>query len=153
MPPWFHAYDRYNYAHHFTYYWCTQQKLGETHPEMREMYLNGHFSVKRILCCFNRLPSDQVIEQTINKEQKGKGGIIGGSTSEATAQSCILTSHVIASLMVDLQSSIGLQKDQEAPKDLEKARMKHDEEMVKNHVTLIEEWQNPFLKVNKRPKK
>ena len=29
------------------------------------------------------LPSDQVIEQTINKDHKGPGGIIGISTSQA----------------------------------------------------------------------
>ena len=144
MLPWFHAYDRYNYARHFTYYWCTQQKLGDTHPEMREIYLSGKFSVKRSSGRFNRLPSDQIIEQTINKEQKGKGGIIGSSTSEGTVQRWILTSHVVANLMADLKSSIGIQNDQKPPKDLGNARIEHDEKMVRKCVSLIEEWSNPF---------
>ena len=33
---------------------------------------------------FNKVASDQVIEKTVNKEQKGSGGIIGFSTSERT---------------------------------------------------------------------
>ena len=40
MLPWFHAYDYFNYARHFTYYWCTQQNLEGTHPGLRQAYLN-----------------------------------------------------------------------------------------------------------------
>ena len=86
MLPWFHAYDHFNYTKHFSYYWCTQQNLGDTHPGLRQAYLNQHFSAKRTVGRFNRLPVDQVIEKTINKEQKGKGGIIGSSISEQRAQ-------------------------------------------------------------------
>ena len=111
MLPWFHAYDHFNYARHFTYYWCTQQNLGDTHPGLHQAYLKQHFSAKRTVGRFNRLPSDQVIEQTINKEQKGKGGIIGGSTSEDTLQRWILTSHIVASLMTDLKESKQIKDD------------------------------------------
>ena len=86
MLPWFHAYDHFNYTKHFSYHWCTQQNLGDTHPGLRQAYLNQHFSAKRTVGRFKRLPADQVIEKTINKEQKGKGGIIGSSISEQRAQ-------------------------------------------------------------------
>ena len=72
-------------------------------------YLNKYFSTKRIIGRFNCLPSHQVIEQTVNKEQKGKGGIIGSCTSEDAIQMCILTSHILASLMTGLQKFISLQ--------------------------------------------
>ena len=32
------------------------------------------------------LPPDQIIEQTINKDKKGPGGIIGTPTSQGTMQ-------------------------------------------------------------------
>ena len=86
MCPWFHACDYFNYARHFTYYGCTQQDLGVTHLGLCQAYLNQHFSAKRTFGRFNRLPSEQDIEQTTNKEQKGKGGIIGSSISEGTVQ-------------------------------------------------------------------
>jgi len=146
MLPWFHAYDRHNYARHFTYYWCSQQKLVETHPRMHAEFVNGHFSVKRSFGRFNRLPSDQIIEQTMNKEQKGKGGIIGSSTSESTVQCWILTSHVIAKLMTDLKTRIGVYADKKHPKDLGKSRMKHDKQVISRCVEIIEEWSNPFEK-------
>lgn len=57
--------------------WFAQQSLGDT--LVCQAYFNQHFSTKRTFGRFNRLPSDQGIEHTINKELKGKGSIIGSS--------------------------------------------------------------------------
>ena len=46
----------------------------------------GNFSAKKTDGSFNKLPPDQVIEQTIGKEQKGAGGITGISTSDGAVQ-------------------------------------------------------------------
>lgn len=70
---WFHAYDHHNYARHFSYYWATQQVLAEKHPQLYEEFANGNFAVNRTPGTFNRISPDQVIEQTINKDQKGPG--------------------------------------------------------------------------------
>ena len=45
------------------------------------------------------LPPEQVIEQTVNKEEKGPGGIIGFSTTEGTKQRWVLTSHLVGHLI------------------------------------------------------
>ena len=81
MLPWFHAYDRVNYARHFTYCWAALNNLAETNPKMYAEFQEGNFAVKRTSGSFNMFPPDQVFEQTINKEQKGPGGIIGYTTS------------------------------------------------------------------------
>ena len=73
--------------------------LGDTHPGLCQAYLYQHLSAKRTIGCFNRLFSDQVIEQTINNKQKGKYGIIGSSTSEGTVKRWILTIRIVAGLM------------------------------------------------------
>ena len=73
MLPWFHACDNQSYARHFTYYWATQQDLPNTHPNIYSEFLNGRFSIKQSEGCFNKVPPDQVIEQTINKDQKRPG--------------------------------------------------------------------------------
>ena len=73
MLPWFHVYNNHNYGRHFTYYWGTQQDLPNTHPNIYSKYLNGGFSVKQSEGCFNKVPPDQVIEQTTNKDQKVTG--------------------------------------------------------------------------------
>ena len=76
MLTWFHAYNNNNYASHFTYYWASQQALSETHPEILKEFKQGGFSVRQSRGKFNKVAADQVIEQTINKDQKGPGGII-----------------------------------------------------------------------------
>ena len=36
MLAWFHAYDHFNYARHFSYYWASQQALQDSQPQMYE---------------------------------------------------------------------------------------------------------------------
>ena len=83
MLKWFHAYDNTNYVRHFTYCWATQQKLAQKRPGIYLEFCKGNFSVRRSQGKFNKLPPDQVIEQTINKEQKGYGGITGTAHQQA----------------------------------------------------------------------
>ena len=91
MLPWMHTYGRQNYSRHLTYNLCTQQNLEKTHPNIYKEFLTGNFSMQRKLGSFNKVPSDQLIEQTINKDQKGLGGIVGFSTLESTVQRWILS--------------------------------------------------------------
>ena len=86
MLKWFFAYDRTNYARHFTFYWAFQLNLSQSHPNMLREFQKSNFSVRRLPGKFNRLPVDQVIERTVNRDQKGSGGIIGFSTTEGTVQ-------------------------------------------------------------------
>ena len=131
MLKWFFAYDRTNYSCHFTYYWASQMQLHESHPEILEQFVNGNFAVKRTDGSFNMLPPDQCIEQAINKEQKGAGGIIGISTSAGAVQRWILSSHVTARIYGDLKSSINLKQKGSKPKDVGIKRMRTDENAVK----------------------
>ena len=83
MLVWIHAYGRINYARHFSYNWRSQHKIPNKFPVIYLQFQHGNFSTRRTKGKFNMLPSDQVIEQTINKDHKGPGGIIGISTSQA----------------------------------------------------------------------
>ena len=47
------------------------------------------------------LPPNQVIEQSINKQQKGPGGIIGYTTSTGSIQRWVISSHVITKINAD----------------------------------------------------
>lgn len=73
MMGWFHAYDHFNYARHFSYYWASQQALQDSHPQIYHRFKEGDFSVRRSIGKFNKISPDQAIEQTINKDQKGSG--------------------------------------------------------------------------------
>lgn len=77
MLPWFFAYDHPNYARYGAYYWVTMQQLPNTHPSAHAALLAGDFSVARSASTFARVPVDQTIEQTLNRDSKTKGGVIG----------------------------------------------------------------------------
>ena len=54
----------------------------------------GNFAVQRSSSrAFSQTPTDQTIEQTLNRGTKVKGGIIGFSTSQNTVQRWMLTAH------------------------------------------------------------
>ena len=75
-----HAYDMQNYSHHLAYKLYTQKNLRHTQISLKE-FTTGKFSVQRKLGSFNNVPSDQVIEQVINKDKNGSGG-----STESTVQ-------------------------------------------------------------------
>ena len=144
MLPWMFAYDRPNYARLLTYYTAIMQKLPETHAQIHQQFESGHFSVRRKCGRFNKIPSDQVIEQTINKEQKCAGGIIGFSTTEGTVQRWSLTSHVAAKCQSRLEESLGMYNDKSVTKDLSEKRILHDEDCSLRSYDLVKEWGTPF---------
>ena len=121
MLKWFFAHDRPNYSRHF----ITQQKIKETHPKIYDQFMLGNFSVKRADGIFNKLPPDQVIEQTINKEQKGAGGIIDISTSDGAVQRWVLSSHITAGLLSNFKQSWikSVRKQSKGPREKMKLRM------------------------------
>ena len=61
-----------------------------------------------------------MIEQIINKEQKGARGIMGISTSDGAVQRWVLSSHITADLLANFKYSLGLNQFESKPKDLGK---------------------------------
>ena len=55
---------------------------------------SGKFSV-RIPGKFNKVASDKVIKQTVNKEQKGSTEKVGVNTLERTVQRWIVSSQIV----------------------------------------------------------
>ena len=115
---WIHAYDGINYARHFRYYGCSQQKIQNKFPAIYQQFQHGNFFRRRTKGKFNMLHPDQVIEQTINKDKKGPGSIIGISISQGTMQRWVLSSHNTATLTADLRKSLNLSIVDSITKDL-----------------------------------
>ena len=65
---------------------------------MHRAFAEGQFSISRTGKTFSGMPADQVLEQTINKDSKGAGGLIGISRDENARTKWFLTSHVRAHL-------------------------------------------------------
>ena len=107
-------------------------------------FRDGNFSVKRSNGKFNKVPSDQCIEQTINREQKCHGGIKGYSTSEGTVQRWVLTSHILARCFSKLDYDLLIENKQPTPKDLGKSRMVFNNESAHRSYAVLSNWGNPF---------
>ena len=110
-------------------------KLPTTHPNI----LN--FSVRRTP---GKL-SDQCIEQTINREQKGQGGIKGYSTSVGTIQRWVLTSHVASKCLSNFENMLSFKKIDQLPKDIGASQIKYDNKQIENAYLMISSWGDPFL--------
>lgn len=105
---------------------------------------DGNFAVKRSKGRFNEIPTDQCIEQTINRQQKCHGGIVGSSTSEGTVQRWVLTSHVSSKIISNLESDFNLKTTTQKPKDLLASRRAIDNGAVNRAYDVLENWGNPF---------
>ena len=128
----FTAYDRINYSRHFSCNWATKKPLHLTQPAIYGEFIKGPFSVKRSRGNFNKLSPDQVIEQMINIEQKGSGGIIGIITLDGVLQRWMLSSHIIAGLMANFKESVNLASRKIFPRDLGKILIKNAAKVVQD---------------------
>ena len=98
MIPWFFTYDHTNYTRYTPAYWSEMVDVKNTHPEADFHFHMGEFTVQRSQDkAFSRIPIDQTIEQTVNRDSKTPGGIVGFSVSKSAVQRWILTSHEQAS--------------------------------------------------------
>ena len=79
MLPWFYAYNHTNYARYGTYYWADMSTLSTRNPSAHEALQSGDFCVARSERHFAQVPVDQAIEQTLNRDSKTMGGIVGFS--------------------------------------------------------------------------
>ena len=76
MIPWCFAYDKLNYARYLPYYFAHMSRLAIDHPDVHEQFMQGQgFSVQLGGSNpFARIPVDQTVEETINKNTQTPGG-------------------------------------------------------------------------------
>ena len=94
----------------------SQQKLATKHPSTFQEFQEWNFAVRRTPTRFNRFPPNQVIEQTINHDQKGPSGIISSSTLQGSMEGWVLSTHNTATLIADFKRGIGLDFPDLSPK-------------------------------------
>ncbi len=73
--PWCFAYDRQNYSRYLSVYYAEMTRLPQDHPDVHLQLMNGGFSVQLgKINSFGRIPVDQTIEETANKDTQTAGG-------------------------------------------------------------------------------
>ena len=140
MIPWFFACDRVNYSRYLTLYWCEMTVLPKTHLDAHE-----EFRVQRSNWAFRQIPADQANEQTINRDSKTEGGIIGFSQKPGAVQKWIASAHRRAEISQNCLDMAGLcENTKRLHKDCGAHRIKKDEASVQAVLESIKTGSNPF---------
>ena len=146
MVPWMFAYDHINYSIYLSVYWC-DMSLKERHPAAHEAFQGGEFVAQRSTGnSFSQVAVHQTIEQTVNRDTKSKGGIIGFSLNKGLVQRWLLTSHGRAAITQACRDMAGLHvtDGDDVVKEMGKARMTVDKRDVKKVQTTLYSCINPF---------
>lgn len=157
MLPWFFAYDHIHYARWLSVYWWEMVRLPKTHPEAHALLASGEFCVQRSTDgSASQVAIDQCIEQTMNRDSKTRGGIVGYSLHPGAVQRWIVTAHERASIAgachdlakarSSYNSSSSQRRDDCQPKhkDNTPTRIARDEADICKLVDIAENWINPF---------
>ena len=83
---------RVNYARYTPVYIAEMKQLEKQKPLMYRHMMEGGFVVRRTAGrAFNCVPTDQALEQTINREAKSQGGVIGFTLRKGALLRWLLT--------------------------------------------------------------
>ena len=116
--------------------------LSETHPKAQHYLHSGEFAVQRSQDVpFSQVAVDHTIEQTLNKDTKTKGGIIGFSLNKGAVQRWILTAHERAAILRNFKNMLQITEDLETTlKEAKGPRIERDEKGVIKVAEQVENW-------------
>ncbi|GFO45655.1 hypothetical protein PoB_007216000 [Plakobranchus ocellatus] len=127
MCPLFFCMDYHNYDRYLTRYIILLLNLNDSHPGAEELIKVKGFSVSRSPASGARNAVDLTIEQTIKRQAKCKGRIVGFSQNAAA-----------------LLEEPGLGSKDHAHKDCQQSQMRQSEKSVKTIKQSFESYINPF---------
>lgn len=145
--PWCFAYDRQNYARYLPYYYAQMSRLAVDYPNVHAQFVEGGFSVQiGPKNPFGKIPVDQTIEETVNKDTQTPGGTKGFSLKPGAVSKYYLTTEYRSSYLRQLRAMVGHDcSHQVNHPDLQMPRIRKDEANVKAFMELMENsWVNPL---------
>ena len=144
--PWFRAAGRTNYAKYMPVYVAEMKALEHEQPEAYKFMQQGGFVVRRSEDRnFNCVATDQALEQTINREGKSQGGVVGFTLRKGALTRWLMTRHVTTAYvdaMKDLCNADA--KSLKAHQEHGTSRMDRDERDIQKIIEAVEQKQNPF---------
>jgi len=141
-----HAFDHYKYFNWGTIYIIDMLRLPTEHPELYQMFLQGCHIVSRSNHedKFNCVSTDMALEQSMNRDSKTKGGIIGISNNDEAVEKWTLTSHLRADVKKQFKQLCG-QNSKNNGVVISKKKNEKGEIAVRNICeTVKEKFINPF---------
>ena len=119
--------------------------LPTTHLEVDNQLRNGQFCVQRGQSHSGQVSLDQAIEQSVNRDTKTKGGIVGFSLNPAAVERWMINAHQRAEISRGVKDMAGIvSKSTTAHKDCKASQMKQKEAAVQSVLATINSMENPF---------
>ena len=146
LMPWLWAAGRHTYAKFIPTYIADMKAMEVAQPESYLHMQNGGFVVRRAAHHgFNCVATDQALEQTVNRDGKSKGGLIGLTLRKGALSRWLITRHITAEYKVAFKAlcTVGT-KTNKAHEELGKARITRDERDVCRIMDAAQQYQNPF---------
>ena len=146
MLPWYFAYNKVHYSRYLPAYIYEMKNLETSCPEIYSHFLRGDFAVQRKHAgCFSMTACDQVIEQTLNRDSKTKGGMKGITLNRGAVNRWILSHAPRAAIRGKFLEMAGQRSKESRCEDLSENRKKIDEESVQKIIDTVKSFDNPFL--------
>lgn len=102
MLPVFFATDKPNYSRWLTVHVAEMKSLPDTNPQLYEEFCKGNFVVNRSGASFASVSPDMALEQSLNRDVKCDGGLVGITTNANARNRWYLTSHMRANMTAEL---------------------------------------------------
>ena len=114
-------------------------------PQMFQHTSEGGFVVKHSERTFNCVPTDQALEQSINREAKSQDGVIGYTLRKGALGRWLLTRHITGEYTERFKEMCTPTKSNNTHEELGRARVTKDQNDVKVIKEYIKEkCQDPF---------
>ena len=137
--PWCFAYDRTNYARYLPWYLDNMLSLPHTHPEVHRQLQAGGFSAQLgSENPFGKIPMDQTIEETINKDTQTPGGTKGFSTKAGAVRRFYITADYRSTCIRQLREITNITKGSFTHPDMMPKRISRDELDVSSVVDMLQ---------------
>ena len=126
-------------------YFAQMTNLPEKSPSAYEAFKTGRFSVQPSNNnTFGRIPVDQAIEVTVNKDTQTPGGTSRFSLKAGAVGRYYLTAEHCSAFLGQLREMVQGNKSQLSHSKLQSPKIQKDEEAFSAVVSLIQVWINPF---------
>lgn len=144
--PYFILAGRVNYARYTPVYVSEMRQLETKQPEMFKFMEQGGFVVRRSSeTKFNSVPTDQALEQSINRDAKTAGGIIGFTRRKAALLRWLVTRHSTAQYTESFEQLCSGKSQVRNHDELGHSRLARDRNDVQSVIDFItEDCENPF---------
>src|SRR6218665_3915010 len=126
-------------------YIAEMESLPGTHQSINEAFQKGDFVVQRLdQYGFCLIACDQLIEQTLNKDSKTKGGLTGISLNKGAVNRWILSHHHRAAIAKECRAMVDKDSEAKSRRELDKASINREEVQVQGIVSTIESMVDPY---------